>query len=199
MRAALAQVFAHFSCLTLAGLLAIMAFLFAVWFPNFALIGQVFANPSVSPTEKLSFAISLLGGIGTNFSLLSASYTVAIAVLFGINTSMIVYVLTRKRAARLGQNIAVSSGGMASGALGIGCAACGSLLFSAALPFVGAAGALAMLPLQGEEFGLLGVALLIVSLSLLSRAITASAGCQIPGASRIHVGRLTRRQRWNRG
>lgn len=199
MRAALAQVFAHFSYLTLAGLLAIMAFLFAVWFPNFGLIGQVFANPSVSPTEKLSFAISLLGGIGTNFSLLSASYTVAIAVLFGANSSMIVYVLTRKRAARLGQHIAVGSGGMASGALGIGCAACGSLIFGAALPFVGAAGALAMLPLQGEEFGILGVALLLVSLSLLSRAITAQASCQVPGTSRTHVGGLTSRQRWNRG
>lgn len=183
MRAALAQVFAHFSYLTLAGLLAIMAFLFAVWFPNFALIGQVFANPSVSPTEKLSFAISLLGGIGTNFSLLSASYTVAIAVLFGINTSMIVYVLTRKRAARLGQNIAVSSGGMASGALGIGCAACGSLIFGATLPLVGAAGTLAMLPLQGEEFGILGVVLLLVSLCLLSRTITAPASCRLSDAS----------------
>lgn len=199
MRAALAQVFAHFSYLTLAGLLAIMAFLFAVWFPNFGLIGGVFADPGVALTEKLRFAISLLGGIGTNFSLLSASYTVAIAVLFGTNTSMIVYVLTRKRAARLGQNIAVSSGGMASGALGIGCAACGSLVFGAALPFVGAAGALAMLPLQGEEFGILGVALLLVSLSLLSRAITAQASCQVPGTSRTHVGGLTSRQRWNRG
>ncbi|NIO42373.1 MAG: hypothetical protein GTO41_20810 [Burkholderiales bacterium] len=191
--------FAHFSYLALAGLLAITAFLFTVWFPNLGLIGGVFANPSVSLTEKLSFAISLLGGIGTNFSLLSASYTVAIAALFGTNTSMIVYVLKRKRATRLGQNIAVGSGGIASGALGIGCAACGSLLFSAALPFVGTTGALAMLPLQGEEFGLLGVALLLVSLSLLSRTIRASASCQIPGASRIHVGRLTRRQRWNRG
>ena len=37
-RAALAQVFAHFSCLALTGLLAITAFLFAVWFPNLGLI-----------------------------------------------------------------------------------------------------------------------------------------------------------------
>jgi hypothetical protein len=183
-------VFAHFSYLALAGLLAIMAFLFVVWFPNFGLMAEVFATSSVSLTEKLSFATSLLGGIGTNFSLLSASYTVAIAVLFGANTSMIVYLLKRKRATRLGQNIAVGSGGMASGALGIGCAACGSLIFGAALPFVGAAGALAMLPLQGEEFGILGVALLLVSLSLLSRTITAPGSCPIPGSSRNHVGKL---------
>ena len=190
MRAALAQVFAHFSYLALAGLLASMAFLFAVWFPNFGLIGGIFANPSVSLGEKLSFAISLLGGIGTNFSPLSASYTIAIAVLFGANTSMIVYLLTRKRAARLGQNIAIGSGGMASGALGMGCAACGSLIFGAALPFIGAAGALAMLPLQGEEFGILGVALLLVSLSLLSRTITASASCQLSGSSLNRVGKF---------
>jgi hypothetical protein len=178
MRTAFAEVFAHSSYIALASVLAIMAFLFAVWFPNFGLIGEVFATSSVSLTDKLSLAISLLGGIGTNFSLLSASYTVAIAVLFGANASMIVYLLKRKRAAGVGQNIAVGSGGMASGALGIGCAACGSLILGTALPFVGTAGALAMLPLQGGEFGILGVALLLVSLSLLSKTIAAPTSCQ---------------------
>jgi hypothetical protein len=189
MRTAFAEVFAHSSYIALASVLAIMAFLFAVWFPNFGLIGEVFATSSVPLTDKLSLAISLLGGIGTNFSLLSASYTVAIAVLFGANAGMIVYLLKRKRAAGVGQNIAVGSGGMASGALGIGCAACGSFILGTALSFVGAAGALAMLPLQGGEFGILGVALLLVSLSLLSRTIAAPASCQISGPSRSPAGK----------
>jgi hypothetical protein len=178
IRAACAEVFARLSYLALAGVLAAAAFLFAVWFPNFELIGEIFGTPGVPATTKLQIAFSLLGGIVTNFSPLSAGYTVAIAVLFGINAAMIVYLLKQKRAVAAGQNLAIGAGGMASGAIGIGCAACGSLVFSTVLSSFGAAGALALLPLQGEEFGILGVVLLLVSVSFMSRRIAASVICQ---------------------
>jgi hypothetical protein len=178
IRAACAEVFARFPYLALAGVLAVAAFLFAVWFPNLELIGEIFGTPDVPAAIKLQIMLSLLGGIVTNFSPLSAGYTVAIAVLFGINTAMIVYLLKQKRAVAAGQNIAIGSGGVASGAIGIGCAACGSLVFSTVLSSFGAAGALALLPLQGEEFGILGVVLLLVSIVFMSRKIAAPVSCQ---------------------
>lgn len=67
----------------------------------------------------------------TNFSLLSAGYTIAIAVLFGITTAMIAYLVKQRRIAAARQNIAIGSGAMASGVLGIGRAACGSLIAGA--------------------------------------------------------------------
>lgn len=171
--------------IVLAGALAILAFLLAVWFPNLGLIGELFSSSDAPLATKLNVALSLLGGIGTNFSLLSAGYTIAIAVLFGINTAMIVYLLKQRQAGAAGRNIAIGSGGMASGVLGIGCAACGSLIAGAGLPFLGAAGALAMLPLNGAEFGILGVALLFASLLLVSKNIAEPIACTIARTGRV--------------
>lgn len=180
LRAALGEVFAYPSYAVLAGVLAIAAFLLAVWFPNLGLLGEVFSASDAPLGAKLGIALSLLGGIGTNFSLLTAGYTITIAVLFGLCTAMIAYLLKQKRTAAAGRNIAIGSGGIASGALGVGCAACGSLVLGGALPFAGAAAALAALPLGGAEFGILGVALLFASLLLLGRAIARPAGCALP-------------------
>ncbi|MDH5537655.1 MAG: hypothetical protein OEZ08_19055 [Betaproteobacteria bacterium] len=180
LRTACGRVFAHPSYIALAGVLAILVFLVAVWLPNLGLIGDVFAGSNAPLATKLGFALSLLGGIGTNFTLLSAGYTIAIAVLFGITTAMIVYLLKQRRVAAAGQNIAIGS----SGVLGIGCAACGSLILGAGLPFLGATGALAVLPLNGAEFGILSVALLLVSLLLISKTIAEPIACP-PAQARI--------------
>jgi hypothetical protein len=108
-----------------------------------------------------------------------ASYTIVIAVQFGITAAMIAYLLHKKRPAAAGQNIAIGSGAMASGMLGIGCAACGSLILGGVLPSLGAAAALAALPLQGEEFGILSVTLLFGSLLLVSKNIVEATACPL--------------------
>lgn len=180
LRAALGQVFAYPSYAALAGVLAIAAFLLAVWFPNLRLLGEVFSGSDAPLADKLGIALSLLGGIATNFSPLTAAYTITIAGLFGLCTAMIAYMIRQKRTAAAARNIAIGSGGMASGVLGVGCAACGSLLLAGALPFAGAAAALGALPLGGAEFGILSVALLVVSLLLISRTIARPAGCALP-------------------
>ena len=177
LQVALSQVFASPFYIALAGLLAALAFLLAVWFPNLGLIAQVFSGSNVPLAAALGIALSLLGGIGTNFTLLSAGYTMAIAVLFGLTTAMIAYLVKQRRMAAAGQSIAIGSGAVVSGVLGVGCAACGSLILGVVLPSLGAAGALAALPLNGGEFGILGVALLFVSLLLISKNITEPAAC----------------------
>ncbi|MBK5104849.1 MAG: hypothetical protein JJE42_11420 [Burkholderiales bacterium] len=154
-------------------------FLLAVWFPNLGLIVQVFSGPDASLAAAFGIALSLLGSIVTNFSLLSAGYTIAIAALFGIATAMIAYQVKQRRIAAAGRSIAIGSGAVASGVLGVGCAACGSLILGVLLPSLGAAGALAALPLQGEEFGILSVGLLFISLSLISENIVESIACPL--------------------
>lgn len=182
LRFALARVFAFPAYLALAVVAAAAAFLLAVWFPNLGLIAEVFRGSQAPLAAKLAIAVSLLGGIATNFSLLSAGYTVAIAVLFGASAAMIVYLLKQRRLPSAGRNIAVGSGGVASGALGIGCAACGSLVLGAAAPL---AGALAALPLAGAEFGIAAVGLLFASLLLVGRSIAQAAACPLasPGST----------------
>ncbi|MBK5204909.1 MAG: hypothetical protein JJD98_05735 [Polaromonas sp.] len=72
-----------------------------------------------------------------------------------------------------------------SGVIGIGCAACGSLILGVILPSFGAAGALAALPLNGEEFGILSVALLFVSLLLISKNIAEPINCGLARSKKI--------------
>ncbi len=177
LRIALGQVFVHPSYVALAIVLGILAFLLAVWFPNFGLIAQVYSGATAPLAATLGIALSLLGGITTNFDLLSAGYTVAIAVLFGLTTAMIVFMVNQRRAAAAGRSIAVGSGAVASGVVGVGCAACSSLILSVVIPSLGASGALAALPLQGEEFGVLSVALFFVSLLLISKHVAESSVC----------------------
>lgn len=174
---AFSEVFANTSYIILASALAVAAFLFAVWLPNFGLITDIFTTSSAPLADKLKIIFSLLGGISTNFSVLSAGYTIAIATLFGVNVVMVVYFLRRTRSRLARQDVAVGFGGIASGALGIGCAACGSFILSATLSSFGAASALAILPLQGGEFGILSVALLLISLLLISKKIAAPLIC----------------------
>jgi hypothetical protein len=179
LRVALGQVFSYPAYAALAGALAILVFLLAVWFPNLGLIAQVYSDSTAPLADTLAIALGLLGGIVTNFSLLSAGYTIAIAILFGLTTAMIAFLLQHRRIAAAGQSIAIGSGAAASGVLGIGCAACGSLILGVVLPSLGAAGALAALPLNGEEFGILSVALLFVSLLLVSKNIAESIACPL--------------------
>lgn len=177
LRTAFSEVFANTSYIMLASALAVAALLFAVWLPNLGLITDIFATSSAPLANKLNVAFSLLGGISTNFSIISAGYTITIAALFGVTIAMVTYSLRGKRKLLARREIAAGIGGVASGVLGIGCAACGSFILSAVLSSFGAASALAILPLRGGEFGILSVVLLLISLLLISRKIVAPLIC----------------------
>ena len=140
IKQAFTEVFAHTSYIAIASALALLAFVFAVWLPNLGLMTDIFTTSSAPFAAKLKIALSLLGGIGTNFSTLSASYTIAISVLFGITVAMIVYLVQKKRTQLGGNTIATGLGGTLSGVLGIGCAACGSFLLMTILSSLGVGG-----------------------------------------------------------
>lgn len=177
LQKAFSEVFANTYYIALASTLALLAFVLAVWLPNLGLITEIFTTSSAPLAAKLKITVSLLGGIGTNFSTLSASYTIAIAILFGINIAMVVYFLKKRREQIKREGLIAEIGGVTSGALGIGCAACGSFLLSTILASFGAAGALAILPLKGGEFGILSIILLVVSIGLISKQITKPLIC----------------------
>lgn len=156
-----------------------VVFAFAVWLPNLPLIVRVMGHPGASFSQKLDLPISLLGSIATNFFLLSASHTIAIAILFGINVSMIVYFLRRRVDEVKHAGVATGLFGITSGVIGMGCAACGSFLLTSILSLFGASGILALLPLAGGEFGILGVILLAVSLYLTVKKIQDPTVCKV--------------------
>ncbi|MBU6501086.1 MAG: hypothetical protein KGJ89_03085 [Patescibacteria group bacterium] len=173
---ALREVFGKFSYVVIALVGGLAAFTFVVWLPNFSLIANTLGNWSVPLGIKAQLLAGLFESITTNFSVFSASYTIAIAILFGIDLAMIVYLAKRNLA--LGQReMTASVGGVISGMFGVGCAACGSFLATSILSLVGAGGAIALLPLKGGEFGLLSVILLASSIYFVAKRISASPVC----------------------
>jgi len=113
----------------------------------------------------------LFGSIQTNFSPTSATYTIAIAVLFGINIALLAYYIRSRQSSVISSGATLSISGLVSGVFGIGCAACGTFILTSFLSAFGAVGVLSFLPFSGEEFGFLGVGLLVYSIYVISRKI----------------------------
>lgn len=165
--------------LLLAVVIAAAVFVLAVWLPNLDLLMNVITSPDVALVLKWQLAVSLLGSIGTNFTLPTAVSTIVSTLLFGIDAAMLTYYFKQQRRLVSQGTMLTGVGGLVTGVFGISCAACGSLLFTSILVFFGASSLLLWLPLKGAEFSLLGAALLAVTLVLVSRAITEAAVCRI--------------------
>ena len=174
---ALQNVFRKPTYVILALITSVAVFLFAVWLPNFRLLVSVIGSSDISLSDKLELPLNLIGSIATNFTLLSASYTITIAILFGLNLAMVVYFLLRRIKDVEQSGITTGFLGITSGVLGMGCAACGSFLLTSILAFFGASWVLSFLPLAGGEFGILGVVLLAVSLYMTAKKIQNPAVC----------------------
>lgn len=131
----------------------------AILLPNLALLRIIAADNAIDIGRKLAVASALLGSLTTNFTPLAATYTVLAALLIGVNAVLALYLVARAWSVGKG---ATAGGllGLVSGIFGIGCAACGSIVLAAVAGTAVGAGFLALLPLDGQEAGILGVALL---------------------------------------
>ncbi len=172
-------VFRNWSYVLLTSLVSFGVFAFAVWFPNFRLLWSFWSNSSASLADKVTFSLRLLESISTNFTALSGAYTIAIAILVGVNVAYMAYILKLKKRELSAAGVTVGTLGILSGATGLGCAACGSLMISSLLATAGGASMLPLLPLRGGELGLLGVILLGASTYLLAKHITKPPLCGV--------------------
>jgi hypothetical protein len=173
----LAGIFRKLRYTVIATVITVLVFTFSVWLPNFRAIQSVFSLESATLANKLNFLWSLYGSIGTNFTFISASYTIAIAILFGINIALLSYYIKTRKSLILNGSTA-SVGGFVSGIFGIGCASCGTFLLTSFLVAIGAGGFIFYLPLGGEEFGILGVILLGYSVYATSKKIDGPLVCE---------------------
>ena len=175
------RVFVRPSYLGLASLTAALTLSVLLLLPNNALVADILVSSSVTLTAKLSFVFSLYGSLGTNFTVFSATYTVMIAILLGVNVSLLWYYAARARKlSKADRSLTFTGiGGFVSGMFGIGCAACGTILFAGLLNLLGITWLLAYLPLHGAEFGVVGVALLALTLYSFAKRINDPLLCKI--------------------
>lgn len=174
----LKQVFSNIRYDVIAVGVASVVFTLAVWLPNTRLILDILASTSISASGKFQFLLSLYGSIATNFTAVSATYTILIAILFGVNIALITYYIKKRRGLEK-NTTALSVGGIISGVFGIGCAACGTFLLTSFLALFGATSVLAFLPFGGEEFGFIGVGLLAYSVYVITNKISEGVVCPV--------------------
>jgi hypothetical protein len=157
-----------------------LVFTLAIWLPNIRLILEISSSPVYSVIDKISFIFSLYGSIFTNFTLFSATYTIFIGLFFGVNISLLLFYINKQRGVFKDvptSSVSMSVGGLISGFLGIGCAACGTFVLTSLLGVFGSAAILTMLPLGGAEFGLFGLFILIVSVYVILGKINSPNTC----------------------
>lgn len=136
---------------------------------NFELARFALTGP-LALGDRLTVLLGLFPYLGTNYGPLVEPLLVAVAALSGVDAAMVTFHVREhglgareRRDANGGAAGGASAVGLALGALGAGCAACGSAVLAGALSLFGAAGAVALLPLDGAEFSLLALAALLLS------------------------------------
>lgn len=157
---------------------AFVVFTLALWLPNFSFVLSYLLS-SESVLQKLQFIWSFYGSIETNHTVYSAGVSFLIAILSGMNIALLVYYTRRVKTATKGfkRLHAGSYVGLVIGFLGVGCAACGSVILTAVLATVGAGGLLLALPFQGAEAGLLALGILLWSNYYLAKKINDPLVC----------------------
>lgn len=106
-------------------------------------------------------------------------YLATIAILIGINTSLVLAYVRMRRDRMRTTGVASGVLGTLAGLLGLGCAACGTFVLSPLLVTIGAGGLLALLPFGGEELKYTGIILLLLSAYLLARDVNKPSVCTV--------------------
>lgn len=180
----LRRVFGNFRYVQLAIIVAFVVLSAAILFPNREVVWQIFSSSVIPFGDKLAFLVSLYGALTTSFTAYSAIFTVSAAVLFGIDIALLVFYVRRRQAGFSGRSAEWNSlGGLISGVLGVGCAACGSVILTSIFGAFGAGGFLLLLPLHGAEFGLIGILFLLVSIYQLTKRINDPLVCSLQSSA----------------
>ncbi len=171
------RVFSKFKYVSLAFLVALTFLLVTALWVEGSLIRTFAYEPAISLGEAARRSLYLIVGFYTDLSLTTLCYLVVTALFIGVNFALAAAVFKiRKFFPKSGT--AATLFGTLSGALGFGCAACGTFFLGAL--FSGTSGAvIATIPYENYIFSGAGIILMALSTYLLVKTINAPATCPI--------------------
>ena len=147
--------------------------------PNLALVQYVIQSHTTTSANKLNLLGSLLVATPESIGWASVLLVLSLALLLAMVVSMLWYIYQNKLTAptQWRRVLAATGTGTIAGLFGIGCVACGPLLFGGLLATVSASTLLILLPWHGLEVGLVALVLLVYALFALAKIITAPLVC----------------------
>jgi hypothetical protein len=146
---------------------------------NPSLVGTLVVGGSLPLSNRLTILLELFPFVGTNYGPAAGALLVAVATATGVDVAMLAYHLREHGlSARDGT---AGTAGAVIGALGAGCSACGAVLLTGLLSLVGATGLLTLLPFEGLELSVLGLAVLLLSVYWLAEGLRGGEirGCPV--------------------
>jgi len=170
------EVFSHALYIKIALVVSILVLLITIWLPNFQFLKFTVSTNAFDVVEKAKIIMYSLGAFVTNFTLVSRTFAVIIAVLMGINIAFLVYYFKKRIGTQKAAGTSVA--GITSGLLGVGCSACGSVVLSSIFGVSAATGFIGILPLKGLEFSILSVAILGASTYYIAVKIQSPLVCK---------------------
>ncbi|HTK60066.1 MAG TPA: hypothetical protein VL283_02575 [Candidatus Baltobacteraceae bacterium] len=174
LRLAVREAFAFPSGYVAAALGALFVLLLTVALPNMKLLGFTFGASEFSLGLKLRTAAEVLWNGRLIFAHEGGWVALPLAALFGLNIALVYHYMRDQ--VRINHAAGASVAGIIVGLLGIGCAACGSVVLTSLLGL----GAVSLLPFHGQEFAWLGMAVIVVSTFSIAAKIADPAACKIP-------------------
>ncbi|WP_121821839.1 hypothetical protein [Halostella salina] len=146
----------------LAVVAALVGLTLFVYTLNVGLINALVLGGSLPVENRLGILVNLYPVVSpTAYTAAETGILLAVAALIGVNVALVAYHLVEHATLRGGTG---SAAGVVLGTLGAGCAACGSTVLAGLLSLFGATGLLTLLPLDGLEFALLSLGVLLLSL-----------------------------------
>ncbi len=153
-------------------LIAILYYVFFIFLNNYSLVYSTVVAQFPMHT-KLNIIVSLLTGIGTSLSGLNIIILGIVAVLTGLNSTLLFQNLKVMKS--YGSMKVVVGGSSLLGLVSTGCASCGLPL----LAFLGLGSSVSFLPLKGLELSLLTIILLLTSTFFLIKKLKTKSSCEV--------------------
>lgn len=171
----LQKVYGRPSYLVGSALLVLLILFFVAWLQNLNFLGHVVFGRELSLEARWSILLSSPGLLLANQTPLSLGLIIIIACLTAMNVALLIYYFRR----RVVLASAATTGffGFLSAVLGIGCAACGSVILSGLLGLSTTAVFIGYLPWRGLEFSFLSIILLLASLMIVGKKIQQPLVC----------------------
>lgn len=149
-----------------------------IFLPHKVMIVYIFRTDRYDWSTRLKFLGMFLLDFGIDNTTVSKILIAVIIVLAGVSTAMLVYYIKRHL------HLEIASGasfvGIILSLIGVGCATCGSVAIISIFGLSTTAVFISFLPLQGLEFGLLALILLIWSIYSVSKKVQKPLVCEIP-------------------
>ncbi len=150
-------------------LLTVLIFGILLWLFNLGLLAYVLFRSPFSIVEKLGFIFSVYTSVFSNFDTPQAIVLVLFSVLFGMNLTMLIFILySRGKVVKESKKTGLS---LVLAIIASGCAACGTSILTPLLVSIGASGSLALSRNLGIIISYLSLLLVLYSIYSLGAAV----------------------------